>query len=33
VTIVTAIIIWARHVALKKDALGSDRVNAFGGVR
>lgn len=32
-TVVTGVIIWVRHVSLKKEALGSANVNAFGGVK
>lgn len=33
VTVVTGVIIWVRHAALKKEAIGPSKVNAFGGVR
>jgi len=33
VTLVTGLIIWVRHVSLKKTALGRKNVNAFGGVK
>lgn len=33
VTLVTGIIIWVRHLNLKKQLLGADRVNFLGGVK
>lgn len=33
ITIVTGVIIWVRHITLKKQLLGESKVNAFGGVQ
>lgn len=33
VTLVTGLVVWIRHVTLKKQLLGADRVNALGGVK
>lgn len=33
VTLIAGVVIWVRHISLKKEALGTRNVNAFGGVK